>query len=267
MNKNADNDFRHQLWLIYSQLKDAESDPHKRLELLEHSREELGKVLNDMNKQTNFLLISVNHELKSTSSKAANSNCRNRQFNLTPDRQAYYCLFGLLAVSGMRISEALDLKVGDVDLNAGVLTVKGKFQKSRLIPLHASTLKVLSSYMSVRNKYFGEQAADHVFISRRGTRLMGTQVRLVFHRLCRHAGLPRQDSESHPRIHDLRHTFAVKTLLHWYHSGVDVEARMPVLSTFLGHVNTKDTYWYLSTCPELMGEAVKRLENFWEVKP
>jgi len=85
MNKNADNDFRHQLWLIYSQLKDAESDPHKRLELLEHSREELGKVLNDMNKQTNFLLISVNHELKSTSSKAANSNCRNRQFNLTPD--------------------------------------------------------------------------------------------------------------------------------------------------------------------------------------
>lgn len=88
MNKNADNDFRHQLWLIYSQLKDAESDPHKRLELLEHSREELGKVLNDMNKQTNFLLISVNHELKSTSSKAANSNCRNRQFNLTPDRRA-----------------------------------------------------------------------------------------------------------------------------------------------------------------------------------
>jgi integrase len=181
-------------------------------------------------------------------------------------RQAYYCLFGLLAVSGMRISEALDLKVENVDLNAGVLTVKGKFERSRLIPLHASTLKVLASYMSVRNKYFGEQAADHVFISRQGTRLMGTQVRLVFHRLCRQAGLPRQDSKSRPRIHDLRHTFAVKTLLHWYHSGVDVEAHMPVLSTFLGHVNTKDTYWYLSSCPELMGEAVKRLENFWEVK-
>lgn len=99
MNKNADNDFRHQLWLIYSQLKDAESDPHKRLELLEHSREELGKVLNDMNKQTNFLLISVNHELKSTSSKAANSNCRNRQFNLTPDRLRQFLLIPQYAVA------------------------------------------------------------------------------------------------------------------------------------------------------------------------
>jgi hypothetical protein len=83
--KNADDDIRHQLWLIYSQLKDAESDPGQRLELLEHSREELGKVLNKMNRQTSFLLISVNHELKSPSSKAANSNCRDRQFNLTPD--------------------------------------------------------------------------------------------------------------------------------------------------------------------------------------
>ena len=83
--KNADDDVRHQLWLIYTQLKDAESDPDKRLELLEHSREELGKVLNEMYRQPSFLLISVNHELKSPSSKAANSNCRDRQFNLTPD--------------------------------------------------------------------------------------------------------------------------------------------------------------------------------------
>lgn len=176
----------------------------------------------------------------------------------------YYCLLGLLAVSGLRISEALDLQTEDVDLKAGVLTIRrAKFGKTRLVPIHPSTRKVLSDYASRRDRFLSKRPVTF-FASGRGTRLQGGDVRRTFYLLSRQVGL-RGASDSHgPRLHDFRHRFAVETLVQWYRSGQDVERRLPVLSTYLGHVHVADTYWYLSACPELMGLAVKRFEDYWE---
>jgi integrase len=128
-------------------------------------------------------------------------------------RWTYHTLFGLIAVTGMRISEAMGLERDDVDLDAGVLTVRlTKFAKSRLVPLHPTT-------------------------------------------------------RTAPRVHDFRHRFAIRTLLDWYREGKDVEQQLPVLSTYLGHACVRDTYWYLSACPELMEEAARRLDRRWEVTP
>jgi integrase/recombinase XerD len=188
---------------------------------------------------------------------------------LSPDdvlrRWTYYVLFGLLAVSGMRISEVLGLRLHDVDLQNSVLTVRGtKFGQSRLVPLHPSANKELTRYRSRRDRYLlGRDASDYFFVSKRGNRLDGAEVRRTFYALSRKIGL-RGPSDSHgPRLHDLRHRFAVGTLVHWYRSGEDVERRISVLSTYLGHIHVDDTYWYLTGCPELMGLAVKRLERRW----
>jgi integrase len=179
--------------------------------------------------------------------------------------RTYHCLFGLLSVTGLRISEALNLQCEDVDLREGILTVRGtKFGKSRLVPLHPSTRKVLSGYAARRDRLLGKRPASHFFVSQRGTRLDGSQVRRTFYDLSRRVGL-RVASASHgPRLHDFRHRFAVKTLIRWYRSGQDPERRLPILSTYLGHVHVADTYWYLTACPELMGLVVKRLEKRWE---
>ena len=176
----------------------------------------------------------------------------------------YYSLLGLLAVAGLRISEARNLQTEDVDLKRCVLTIRGtKFGKSRLVPIHSSTRKVLSDYASRRDHFLGQRPANF-FVSGRGTRLDGAAIRRKFYSLSRQIGL-RGPSDSHgPRLHDFRHRFAVETLVQWYRSGQDVERRLPVLSTYLGHIHVADTYWYLSTCPELMGLAVKRFENYWE---
>lgn len=176
----------------------------------------------------------------------------------------YYCLFGLLSVTGLRISEALDLKVEDVDLRDAVLTIRGtKFGKSRLVPLHTSTRKVLADYVSRRERFVGGRPASYLFVSKRGNRLDGGEVRRTFYALSRQIGL-RGPSASHgPRLHDFRHRFATQTLLNWYRSGQDPERRLPVLSTYLGHVHVADTYWYLSACPELMQQAMARLERRW----
>jgi integrase len=182
-------------------------------------------------------------------------------------RWTYYCLLGLLAVSGLRISEAIGLKLEDVDLSEGVVTVCGtKFGKSRLVPLHASTQQVLSDYKLRRERLLVGRPATYFFISRRGTRLDGARVRHTFYKLSRQIGLRGPDSRNGPRLHDFRHRFAVQTLLQWYRSGENVESRLPVLYTYLGHVHVSDTYWYLTICPELMGLAVKLLEQRWEVK-
>jgi integrase len=181
-------------------------------------------------------------------------------------RWTYHVLLGLLAVSGMRISEVLGLRLGDVDLQNGVLTIRGtKFGQSRLVPLHPSTNKKLKRYRSRRDCYLrGRNAADYFFVSKRGNRLDGAEVRRTFYTLSRQTGL-RGPSDSHgPRIHDFRHRFAIQTLINWYRSGEDVERRISVLSTYLGHVHVNDTYWYLTGCPELMGLAVKRLERRWK---
>ena len=176
----------------------------------------------------------------------------------------YYCLFGLLCVTGMRLSEALNLRSVDVDLAAGVLTVRGaKFGKSRLVPIHASTQKVFSEYVRYRDRAFARELS-FFFVSKRGNRLDGGGVRRTFHALSREIGLRGPTASHGPRLHDFRHRLAVRTLVQWYRSGQDVERRLPVLSTYLGHVHVSDTYWYLTACPELMGLAVKRLERHWE---
>jgi len=176
----------------------------------------------------------------------------------------YYCFFGLLCVTGMRLGEALNLRPENVDLLAGVLTVRGaKFGKSRLVPIHASTQRVFSEYVRFRDRTFNRQLS-YFFVSKRGNRLDGGEVHRTFYKLSRQIGL-RGPTDSHgPRLHDFRHRLAVRTLVQWYRSGRDVERRLPVLSTFLGHAHVSDTYWYLTACPELMGLAVKRLEKHWE---
>lgn len=176
----------------------------------------------------------------------------------------YCCLFGLLCVTGARISEALNLRSEEVDLAAGLLTVRGaKFGKSRLVPIHPTTRRVLSEFAQYRDRVFAREL-PYFFVSRCGTRLDGGTVHRIFYRLSRQIGL-RGPTDSHgPRIHDFRHRFAVATLVQWYRSGQDVERRLPALSTYLGHVHVSDTYWYLTACPELMGLAVKRLERRWE---
>lgn len=176
----------------------------------------------------------------------------------------YRCLFGLLAVTGMRVSEALNLQVKDVDWSEAVLTIHGtKFGKSRLVPLHATTRRVLLAYAKRRDHFFAGQPVSHFFVSSRGTRLDGGHVRRIFYKLSRQIGL-RDASASHgPRLHDFRHRFAVETLVHWYRKGEDVERGLPILSTYLGHAHVTDTYWYLTSTPQLLGAAGKRMEKRW----
>ncbi len=178
----------------------------------------------------------------------------------------YHCLFGLLSVTGLRIGEAYNLELQDVDLNAAVLTVRGaKFGKTRLVPLHASACDVLADYIARRQRCWATRAvSSYLFVSNRGNRLDGAEIRRTFYALSRQIGL-RGPSDSHgPRLHDMRHRFAVQTLFRWYCAGEDTERRLPFLSAYLGHVHVSDTYWYLSTWPELMQQAMKRLERRWE---
>jgi integrase len=176
----------------------------------------------------------------------------------------YFCFLGLLSVSGLRLGEALDLKLEDVDLDEGVLTVRGKLDKMRLVPLHASTRKVLADYIARRERFLSGRPALHLFVSSTGRRLHRTDVYKTFHALSRQIGLRSPTARHGPRLHDFRHRYASETLLQWYRNGEDVERRLPLLSTFLGHVHPSDTYWYLSLCPELMGLAAKLLEHHWQ---
>lgn len=179
----------------------------------------------------------------------------------------YYCLLGMLSVTGLRMGEVLNLKTKDMDLNHGVMVIVGaKFGKTRLVPIHASTQKALSKYVRNRDRVFGGNST-YFFVSRRGNRLDGAQVRRTFYRLSRKVGLRGPTAGHGPRLHDFRHLFAAKTLLSWYRSGQDVERRLPVLSTYLGHGHVSDTYWYLTICPELMGLVVDRLEKYWKEPP
>lgn len=178
----------------------------------------------------------------------------------------YHCLLGLLSVSGLRLGEACNLELQDVDLEAAVLTIRGaKFGKSRLVPLHPSARSVLAEYIARRERHWAARpVSSYVFVSNRGNRLDSGEIHRTFYALSRLIGL-RGPSDSHgPRLHDLRHRFAVKTLLQWYRSGEDAEQRLPILSAYLGHVHASDTFWYLSAWPELMQEAMLRLERRWE---
>ena len=183
--------------------------------------------------------------------------------------RTYHCLFGLLSVSGLRIGEAQNLELQDVDLQAGVLTIRGaKFGRSRLVPLHTSTRKVIADYIARRERMWARRpVSSYLFLSNWGNRLDGGEIRRTFYLLSRQIGLRGPSDSRGPRLHDMRHGFASKTLLRWYRAGENAERRLPVLSAYLGHVHWRDTFWYLSAMPELMHEAMVRLERRWEDRP
>ena len=180
----------------------------------------------------------------------------------------YETLFGLIACTGLRISEALALRIQDVDLKSGMLTIhQTKFGKSRQVPMHDSTIKALRRYRSARD-LSGESAQEDAafFVCTRGLRsglaLAERQVHRVFAELREHLGWRNRGTHHAPRIHDLRHTFVVHRIMRWHAQGVDIDQAMLSLSTYVGHAMVTNTYWYLSAVPELMGLAAERFESF-----
>ena len=181
-------------------------------------------------------------------------------------------LFGLLACTGLRISEALGLLDADVDLRVGVLTIRqSKFGKSLLVPLHPSAVDALARYRTQRTRHVPTTPELPFFVASRG-QLLGQpfgdrQVHRIFEELRRQLGWVDRGSHGTPRIHDLRHSFAVRRLVLWHEQGEDINQRMLALSTYLGHVKVSSTYWYLTGVPELMGllgQAFERYASPWE---
>ncbi|MGH9066426.1 MAG: tyrosine-type recombinase/integrase [Acidimicrobiales bacterium] len=186
-----------------------------------------------------------------------------------PLRAATYSTFiGLVAVTGMRGGEAVALDDSDVDLAEGVITVRqAKFGKSRELVLHSSTVRVLADYRGTRRRLCPRPNSTAFFLSTKAKRLHYSNVDALFRRLAQEVGLPRPGAPGRARIHDLRHSFAVNTVVGWYAEGIDVGARLADLCTYLGHANPSDTYWYLTATPELLQQAVQRLEASSEVRP
>jgi len=176
----------------------------------------------------------------------------------------YYTFFGLLAVTGLRVGEAIRLHRDHVDLERGILTIRGtKFGKSRFVPLHPTACCALRRYAKRRDFLVWPPRSPHFFVAERGGQLLIQYVHRVFWRLSGEIGLRTATQHRGPRVHDFRHTFAVKTLLQCHRSGRSVEAMLPALATYLGHTTVRDTYWYLSACPELMHHASQKLESRW----
>ncbi|WP_197083516.1 tyrosine-type recombinase/integrase [Mycobacterium nebraskense] len=179
-------------------------------------------------------------------------------------RQATFAtLIGLLAVTGIRVGEAIALDRGDADLTAGRLTVRfGKFGKTRELALHRSTIDALRRYQRLRNQLAPTTGTSAFFVSLAGNRLLYCNVHHAYHRLVGLAGLTARSSSCRPRIHDLRHSFAVRSMLDAYAAGEDGQTRLTLLCTWLGHVHPASTYWYLSASPELMAVVGTRLEQY-----
>jgi integrase len=172
----------------------------------------------------------------------------------------YETLLGLLAATGMRLGEAIALNRADADLAEGVLTIRdGKFSRSRLVPLHPTAVGALRSYAACRDRLCPRPKTTRFFVSTVGTPLRTSGVDHTFAQLTTALGL--RTAACRPRVHDLRHSFTVRQLLQWHRAGADVHARMPVLSTYLGHVSPEGTYWYLTAVPELMELAAARLAS------
>lgn len=173
-------------------------------------------------------------------------------------------LIGLLAVTGMRISEAIALDRADIDWGQGVLLVRdSKFNKSRYLPVHPSTVDALQRYAELRDRLCPNPLGPSFFVSLHHGRLYDCAVQKTFRRVCQQAGVG-ATAPLPPRLHDLRHSLAVNTLLGWYREGADVQARLPVLSTYLGHLNPVYTYYYLSAAPELLAHAAGMRDAYWE---
>ena len=177
-------------------------------------------------------------------------------------------LFGLLAATGMRVGEAIRLvDRSDIDWREDLAVIReSKFGKSREVPFQASTRQALAAYAHRRDQLRACDKAPSFFVSIIGTRLLYQDVLITFRQLTAAARIGAQSSTL-PHIHDLRHSFAVHTLVDWYRNGEDVQARLPSLATYLGHCEPRSTYWYLSGAPELLGSAAGRLEAFEEVQP
>jgi len=174
----------------------------------------------------------------------------------------YETLFGLLAATGLRINEALHLDRGDVDWTNGVLTIRHtKFGKTRYVPLHPSTVRALRRCARVRDRVVLARDQSAYFVTEHGSRLSENAVRSVFARLLTMVPYEKRTGRRRPRIHDLRHAFAVETLRQWYQGGRDVEAWLPRLAAYLGHVHVNDTYWYLTAVPDLLMAAARRLDR------
>lgn len=187
----------------------------------------------------------------------------------SPLRKATFStVVGLLYVSGMRVGEVLRLDRADVDfMNNFVLVRRSKFNKSRELPLHSSTAAALCDYARLRDRTFPVPKSGSFFVSLAGTRLLYCNFHFGFLAMVAAAGIARRSAACRPRPHDLRHSFAVSTLVSWYQEGADVEARLPQLSTYLGHVHPANTYWYLSAAPELMALAAALLEATEGARP
>jgi len=174
---------------------------------------------------------------------------------------SYEALFGLLAVSGMRVGEAIALELDDVDLQRGVVTIGeqvAKLERDRIVPLHASTVQALERYLTTRARLCPRPACSAFFLSGAGTRIDRSAVSKTLREITTVLGLRTQTTR--PRAHDLRHSFAVSTLVGWQRSGEQIDARIAALSTYLGHASPADTYWYLTATAELMGLAAQRLD-------
>jgi integrase len=176
-------------------------------------------------------------------------------------------LIGLLAAAGLRLGEALLLDRDDVDLDDGALRVRGKHGKQREVPLHHSTVEALRKYADVRDRCWPQPDTAAFFLSRLGVRLTVAAVHNTFPELIREAGLEGRGHRARPRPHDLRHTFAVSTLLDWHRAGVEVDRELPLLSTYLGHQNPANTYWYLQATPELLTLVAERLDGILGARP
>lgn len=174
----------------------------------------------------------------------------------------YETLIGLLAVTGMRVGEAIRLDQDDVALDHGLITIRdSKLGKSRQVVLQPSTVNALRRYLAARADLSPVPNEPALFVHPAGNRITYRSVAPMFHTLCGRAGIAPRSPQCRPTIHGLRHTFAVNTLIGWYHDSGDVGARLPLLSTWLGHADPKWTYWYLSSTPELLGLACQRLET------
>jgi integrase/recombinase XerD len=176
-------------------------------------------------------------------------------------------MFGLLAVTGMRVGEAIRLDRADIDYEAATLSIReSKFGKSRQLALHPSTVAELDLHAHDRERLCRRVTTSSFFVSATGTRLIYTNVRATFQSLVRASGIG-SGASARVRIHDLRHSFAVTTLLNWYRDGGHVAARMPLLSAYLGHSSPVSTYWYLQASPDLLALAAQRLEHAEPVRP
>lgn len=174
----------------------------------------------------------------------------------------YRGVFGLLAVTGMRVGEVIALDEDDVDLQEGVLAInEAKFGKHRRLPMHATTVTALRHYTTVRAELCTRPRGSSFFVSTRGTRLIYHGVHTTFAQLLTCTGITAPAGASAPTIHGLRHSFAVATLRDWYRAGVDVATKLPALSAYMGHAHPASTYWYLSAAPDLLALAAQRLEQ------